>query len=300
MILQPVVRLPETLLVRSLHLENRYPPLFVVGTPRSGTTVVIQHIINTFELGYFPNLSKAHPKACVFFAWRARRRHRFTPSYESRYGIIDGPMAPSDGWDIFHRWFPRYDHSQPVREDHFYELRNIVRMLEVIFDAPFANKNNANSTRIPYLDAIFPTALFVHVTRDVHDTVFSILESRRRNAVGEDEWWGASPPQFYDRRFDSELERVVHQVWGIERTIAASLERVPAQRRVTVPYDAFCERPAQLVEWVDGCYASAGVRLRRRPGSPPERFERKRHAFNGRAEREREIDAIVERLEASR
>jgi hypothetical protein len=291
------LRLPETILVRSLRLEPRYPPLFVVGAPRSGTTVVMQHIINTYEFAYFPNLSKAHPQACVFFGWWARRRHAFEPSYESRHGIIEGPLAPSDGWEILHRWFPRYDHSQPVCEERLYELRNIVRMFEMIFDAPFANKNNANSVRIAELHALFPRAVFVRVQRDFHDTVFSVLRSRRDNAVPPDEWWGASPPQFHDRSFADEFERVVYQTWGIERFIEASLERVPGEQQITVPYAAFCDHPAALTEWVAQRYANAGVTLRTRPGETPQRFALARREFEGRAEREREMDALVARLE---
>jgi len=298
MIEQSIIRFLETAFLRSVRLKNLYPPLFIVGAPRSGTTVVTQHIINTFDVGYFSNLSKAHPKACVSYAWWARHCHRFSPSYENRYGIIDGAHAPSDGWDIFHRWFPRYDHAKPVRVDRLYELRNIVRMLEIIYDAPFANKNNANSTRIPYLDAVFPTALFVDVTRDIYDTVFSIMQGRRRNSIAHDQWWGAAPPQFQNHRFGSELERVVHQVWGVSRCIDGALQRIPSARWITVPYETFCEDPGRLLGWIGHRYASAGVSLRRRSGSAPVRFERRRHEFEERSTLEQEIDEIVKNLEA--
>lgn len=294
--LRAILQLPETLPVRLLRLRNRYPPLFVVGAPRSGTTVVVQHIVNSLEFGYFPNLSKEHPRSCIFWGALAKVCYRFEPSYESRYGIIDGPMAPSDGWDIFHRWFPRYDHSQPVRSKQLYELRNIIRMFEIVFGAPFINKNNANGPRIGWLSGLFPDALFVSVRRDFTDTVLSVLESRRRHGIGNGEWWGAAPPQFYDRVFKNDVEQVTYQVWGLDKCIEGSMQTLPPNQAFKIDYETFCERPNELIEWIYESYKRLDVELQRR-GSPAASFTRSHPALPDREALVREIAGIRARVE---
>ncbi len=294
--LSRVIGFVESLIVRAARSEHRFPPLFVVGAPRSGTTVVIQHIINSLEFAYFPNLAKEHPSACITYGYLARRRHTFEPSYKSAYGVIDGPMAPSDGWDIMHRWFPRYDHDRSVRVERLHELRTIVRAYEKMFDAPFANKNNANSYRIPHLRAVFPDAFFVHVHRDLGDTVRSVLKSRKANNVDPAEWWGVAPPRFFDKVFSSELERVTTQTWDVERFIANAIADLPASRRLEVVHEEFRVRPEHTVEWTVSAYREAGVTLERRPNEHIPEFTGT--TSSGDAEMDAAIRKIVERLEA--
>lgn len=256
-----IASLPERLLVRVLRVRNRYPPLFVVGAPRSGTTVVYLHLLNRLRFGYFPNLSKRHHRACVTAALVGRILHDHEPTYQSRYGIVAGPMAPSDGWEVFHRWFPRYDLDEPVRESRLHELRNIVRLLELIFDAPFVNKNNHNSVRIPHLERLFPRAYFIHVERDVVETVESLVEARRAKGVPPDEWWGAPPPPHFGHRLEGELERAVAQVWGVRSIIEQSLALVDPSRWCAVSYEAFCATPDHIVDWIRTRYGSHDVAI---------------------------------------
>lgn len=255
----------ESRLVRLLRLRNRYPPLFVVGAPRSGTTAVYLHLLNRWELGYFPNLARAHPRAPVTAAVAGKLGGRpYRPTYAHRYGRVEGPMAPSDGWEIFHRWFPRYDHDRPVDQAGLHALRTIVRLYEGIFGAPFANKNNSNSVRIQHLARLFPDAFFVAVHREPVATVRSLLEARERHEVALDAWWSASPPRFLDRTFSDPVEQAVHQIWGVDRFLRDSLEELPSEQWHHVAFEAVCRDASELEAWVEGRYETAGVRLSRR------------------------------------
>lgn len=258
----------ERPLVRLLRLRNHYPPLFVVGVPRAGTTVVFQHVLNTFEFAHFPNVAKEHPRACVSATLLARWRHAYPATYHNRYGRTPGPMAQSDGWDVFLRWFPAYDHSAGVLEHRLHELRTVVRLLERLFGAPFANKNNANSLRIEHLARLFPDAFFVYVHRDPVANAISLAEARRRHQVPLDEWWSAAPPYRFATPAHDQLEQAVRQVWGVDRAARAALRRTDAASRMDVRYEAFCRAPDELTSRVEARYAAAGVRLSRRDGAP--------------------------------
>lgn len=285
----------ESAVTRGVRLKNRYPPLFIVGAPRSGTTVVARYLESRYRFAYLPNISKRHPRACVTLAAYARFFLSYEVGYGSEYGQAPGPGAPSDGWDVFHRWFPRYDHSRPVAEGRLYELRNIVRMLEIIYGAPFLNKNNNNSTRIAQLARVFPDAFFLFVRRDVRDTVKSLLAARERHHVGLNEWWSAAPPQYWNRRFSSEVEQAVYGTRGVEDCVARSLAQIPAERWRAVHYEEFCEQPIRLAERVSGMYSWAGITLA--PGallSEPV-FERRTHSETPEVETEitRQLDIMA-------
>ena len=254
----------EELLMKLLPEENRFPPLFIVGAPRCGTTIVSLHLINTFTFSYFPNASKQNPRYPLLAACWARLRNRYEPTTETRYGIVEGPMAPSDGWPIFHRWFPKYDHSEPVDKESLHELRRMVAFLELLIGGPFANKNNNNSTRIRTLSQLFPKSLFVHVRRDPRDAVASLIEARERHDVPPDGWWSVAPPQCFDSAPSGIIERAVRQVYEVDGYVRNALDSLPSERSSTVWYENFCREPGRLERWMEARYRACGENLSRR------------------------------------
>jgi hypothetical protein len=256
----------EGMVVERLRLDNRFPPLFIVGVPRSGTTAVLLHLFNRFRFSYFPNISRQYYRAPVCATLWGRLAHNYTPTYSNRFGEVEGPMAPSDGWEIFFRWFPRYDLSQPVKTSRLFQLKTLVRFMEILLGAPFINKNNSNPVRIPQLADIFPDALFVHVERDIFETVMSNLEARKRHSVEPGKWWSCAPPTFYNHHFDSELEQVVAQVWDVNRFILRSLENIDPRRWLRLSYREFCRQPDRLLQWVERAYKDLGFPLTDRAG----------------------------------
>ncbi len=256
----------ERVILGNVHLANRYPPLFIVGVPRSGTTAVLLHLFNRFRFSYFPNISRRYHRAPVSATVWGRMAHRYCPTYGNLFGEVEGPMAPSDGWEIFFRWFPRYDLSQPVAASKLYQLRTLVRFMEIMFKAPFINKNNSNPVRVPELAELFPDALFVHVERDLFDTVISNLEARDKHAVPLNKWWSVAPPRYFDHTFSSELEQVVAQVWDVNNFIEESLGKIAPQRWTRIAYRDFCRQPDDVLDWVAETYKGLGYSLANRPG----------------------------------
>jgi hypothetical protein len=244
----------ETSLLHALGMQPRFPPLFVVGAPRCGTTLPYLYLVDRFGFAYFPNHAKRYPAMPVAAGWMARRgnqRRKF--GLESQYGAVDGRLAPSDGWDVFHRWFPRY-RMEPVRRGQLGELRRIVGAYERMWGKPFISKNNHNSIRIAELDKTFPNAFFIHVTRNVVDASLSLLEARKRHGVPLGDWWSCPAPQYMDRRFASEIEQVVHTIVGIRQYVRQQLGLLDKHRWIEIAYEDFCMAPAELASWVESHY----------------------------------------------
>ena len=287
----------EKQIIRALRPVNRFPPIFLVGALRSGTTLVFQYLLNAFRVAYLPNLSKRFPRACVTAAMLTRLRPEPPVLFTSRFGILEGIGAPSDGWDVFHRWFPRSDHSIPVDEKNLHELRSIVALLEGLYDGPFLNKNISNSLRIGDLIRLFPNAIFLHVQRDLPSTADSILRGRVAHSTGVDEWWGTPPPLPLQGEFESELERVVTQVWGIRHHIRKQFETLPPDQTGTVGYEDFCREPQLLAAWVLKAFSTQGARLRRRELELPHSFTPRQSDRVRDPEFLNQVEMIARRLE---
>jgi hypothetical protein len=181
--------------------------------------------------------------------------------HESNYGSVEGLSAPSDGWEIFHRWFPRYALA-PICRERMADLPHIVGAYERMFGGPFMNKNNHNAVRIPALNDIFPNAICVHITRNVADSGVSLLEARRKHGVGPNEPWSCPPPESPTRTFASEADYVVSTIIEIQKHIRTELERLPATRRLEISYEDFCASPKDFGDWVEGCYPQGLLQAR--------------------------------------
>ncbi len=274
----------------------RMPPTFMVGAPRSGTTLASLHVLVTFELAYVPQISKRHSRSPLAHGRRALAREPWIPNYSNRFGESDQDAAPSDGWSLFERPFGSYREARAVHAARARSLPPLVAGFERMFDAPFFLKNNANSMRIEALAELFPDAFFVHVTRALPETVASLLEARALHGVRLGEWWSAAPPQFLAHTFSSEVEQAAVTVAGIETYVRERLARCAPQRSLEIRYDDFCGSPQQLTNWIRERYAEANVELRPRVGaSPATRFKASCLSAERRERLERDIDAALAR-----
>lgn len=278
--------------------ENRYPPLFVIGAPRSGTTLVGLHAVASFGCAYLPNASKEAPERPLAAARAALAQGAWRPSYANRYGMAEGPLAPSDGWDVLNRWFPLYQEAGARAARAARPFRDLVAGLEELFGGPFFLKNNHNAMRVAALAELFPGAGFVAVRRERVECVRSLLEARARHGVAPGAWWSAAPPQYLGRAFESELEQAVATVVGLERHVERRFAQLDPLAHLTLDYDEFCARPELLTDWIAARYARLGVELARRPGAPPAAFAARRAPAGERLALEQAIAPIAARLEA--
>lgn len=240
----------------------RWPHIFILGPPRSGTSLFYELMVTSFRYAYFSNLAHRFyktPLAASRLGQRLITTHK--AAYQSDYGHISGWAAPNEGGWIWQRWLedgPWIDERKlpdlPARE-----IQATLAGMSAISDAPFVNKNVMHSNRIRLLDALFPGCLFIEVHRDAKDTARSIIRAQRR-AKGpkqhSDEWWSVRPSNAGGKTM---LERACRQVTGVSLDIQRDCSHVGQDRLFTVDYNALCTSPKQMLLRVAGFLESHGV-----------------------------------------
>ncbi|PWE33030.1 hypothetical protein DDZ14_08050, partial [Maritimibacter sp. 55A14] len=211
----------------------RWPHVFILSAPRSGTSLFYELMVTRYRFAYFSNLAHRFWKTPVAASRLGRRlidRHK--AAYRSDYGHIAGWSAPNEGGWIWQRWLadgPWCDEtalpSLPVAE-----MRATLGAMSDLFDAPFVNKNVMHSNRVRLLDAIFPGCLFIEVRRDRADTARSIIRAQERDkgpARSPDEWWSVRPS---DAGGADLVERACRQVAGVAADIARDCAHIGQDR----------------------------------------------------------------------
>lgn len=244
--------------------------VFVIGPPRSGTTLVYQLLQRAVGARAWTNRD-AHLYAAPYLALARSPAGPTARSFTSQHGRTADPSDVHEGAQLWYRWFDggRSPWGQTLDPAAACAMRTELRWCARAAGQTVAWKNTYNSARVEALAAALPEAVFVVVERDVFATAASILTARDR--AGARAWWSLPVPGYEALQSQSRERQAVAQVvrtyHGID-TAMAVLGREP----VRVCYESLCDDPAGTLSGLRATLLARGVRLA--PPSPmaAERF----------------------------
>jgi len=250
----------------------RFPPVFIVGPPRCGSTLLYQLMLDYLDFAYISNLHcKVYGAPSIVEALLRPSRWREPFHYSSDHGRVRGLAAPSECGDYWYRFFrrkPQYVPLSEVSERALRELRRSVRALSRAAGRPLLFKNLVNSVRIQPILRALPEAKFIVVRRDVLETAHSILEARRNLYGDYNRWFSVEPPSVEEIRERPPQEQAVEQV----RAIYALIERdrlLAPTSFADVDYVDLCQHTREVLDSVGEFLSSSGVHVRRLRDVPP-------------------------------
>ena len=256
---KPVKLLSEVILKRvedflvKKHVDIKYPPIFIIGPPRSGSTLLYQLVVRHFKVCYFSNLMMRFPMTPVCLAKvvapldGCHAPHCFI----SKYGKTPGWKGPNQGRDFWNYWLPEkpnYIDVSSLSVEVNQRIRSTIAIIQDIFEAPFLNKWQINTVRILPLSAIFPEALFIRIKRRPQFIVRSILQGRRIYCGNESRWFSTKPRQYEQLRHSNPLEQVRSQIHFLEEGIDHDIEIVGKSKFMTVHYEELVESPHMIMD----------------------------------------------------
>ncbi len=256
----------------------QHAPVFVLGAPRCGSTLLYQVMLDYFDLGYLSNL---HCKlfgapSLVERALRPRAWRRAT-TYDSAHGYVSGLTSPSECGDYWYRFFRRSPQYVPLSEAGAGSLESLRRSFRAVCAAmgrPIIFKNLVCALRLEPIQKALPESVFIVVGRSWLDTAHSILEARMKLYGDYGGWFSVEPPGFDSLKRLPAHEQVVEQIREVHALIDRGRARAPG-RFLDVDYESFCENTHAVLERVRAFHEGLGVPLARTGNVPPS-FEAKR------------------------
>lgn len=234
------------------------PVLFVVGAPRSGTTLLMQWLAASGAVAWPSNLISRFYAAPYLgarvqqllvdprFNYRDELATVVEPAaFSSDLGKTQGLLQPNEFWYFWRRFFPvqwpqRLSDDEMRQSDSAGFVRGLAA-IEAAFAKPFAAKALLLQFNIAFLAEILPNAIFISVERDPMANASSLLAARRRYWNDESKWYSVRPPGFESLLGMQPLEQVAGQVLLTQSSIRRQLSDLSDCRKVHVRYEAFCE-----------------------------------------------------------
>ncbi|MBN1666890.1 MAG: sulfotransferase [Anaerolineales bacterium] len=223
------------------------PQLFILGLPRSGTTLVYQYVVHRLDVAYFSNGVGRYPFSPFLITWWQTRRYgTYQSDFQSVYGKVLGPVAPREAGGFWARFFDLDAYSSYPDVDRVaqVQLKKTIAALQSVFGgAPFVNKNVKHMLRLDALAKIFPAAVFLVVEREMTDVALSVLRGRIRYQPDPQGWWSVKPPNYHRLRGLSVVEQVAGQVLALAERMEVDLENIEPRRVMRLTYQDFCSAP---------------------------------------------------------
>ena len=238
-------------------LPENHATIYVIGVPRSGTTLMMQLMATYLPIAYPSNMSAMFWSAPTYGVALARKLFGDTPAFQSSltssYGRTTDPLEPHE----FGRfWLELLGyHSLEEKPGHQIDrmrMRDtLVNMTEAAGRA-YAFKSFLPVWHLNELAEEMQKGLFVHVVRDPLENALSLLKARRHYAETENDWFGLKPHACRDYLRSPLPVQVVSQVVEIEQSIERRLQSIDPDRVVSLRLSDLTRCPnSQLLRVAD-------------------------------------------------
>lgn len=232
-------------------------PVFIVGAPRTGSTILYQLISNNLNVLYINNLVDLFYRNIFFGFWLSQKFLGQEPHncFVSNLGDTKscGLRGPSECGDFWYRWLQRDRHF--IDTDDFTK-KTVEEMRESIFSVinkykkPFLFKNLNAGQRMRLISKIAPNAKFIFMKREPLFTAQSIFRSKQRIGLKPDDWWSIKPENHKQLSLLNPYEQIVRQIYFLEKQIVLDSSLYPEENFMTVHYKDLCNDYTKVLDSV--------------------------------------------------
>jgi hypothetical protein len=248
---------------------TRLPLVYIVGVPRSGTTLLAQMLCGYLPVGYINNLIARFwlkPSVGIRLSQAVlgeEARNHIT--LRSTHGTTEGASSPHEFGYFWRYWLqldqtPTHHLSVPAlaKLDRVGLQYALQQEILASFNCPVVLKNIICGFHAAFLTEIHPLSLFLYIQRDPLATAASILKVRRERFGSYHTWWSLKPSTYpFDIPPNDPALEVAMQVVMCQREIDQELSR-PGVHSLRCTYEQLCTSPRQVLEQVCERLAALG------------------------------------------
>jgi hypothetical protein len=238
--------------------EEIFPTIFLLGLPRSGTTLLSQLIFNNLEVGCTNNLIAKFWKTPLTGCYLSKITlgSRKSDSYESTYGKTKDVYSPHEFSWFWHNLLniknvKEYDPEVASKEIDWSNVRsvllNINRLLEcVVLHKPL----ELLGYHLKKINELLKKALFIYIERDMEDIAFSLAKARLEYYNDLNVWWGSYPFEYSKIKDKPFQHQIAGQIYYLSKMYEENLRDIDEQRLIRISYKELCLNPQGVLEQI--------------------------------------------------
>ncbi len=229
-----------------------FKPVFIIGPPRTGSTLLYQCLTTRYKFAYLSNLH------CLMFGapWLVEylthpSEHYPGSNFSSDHGSTRGLYSPSECGEFWYRFFRRHPQYIPTEEADSNNMKKMRYAFHALLKAgqkPYIFKNLPCALRIGPLHQTLPESVFIVINRDELDTAQSILLSREKKFGDYSTWYSLEPPEIKALKKEPIHIQATEQVRSIYKLIKRYEDTIGSEYFHHVSYQDLCRDPEQTCQ----------------------------------------------------
>ena len=233
-----------------------YPLVFIIGCPRTGSTLLAQLLAASGLFAYVSNFVARFWKAPVIGAKIGLALDlalmKNESNLKSSFGQTTGWTEPHEFGYFWDRWF-KYEETAKVSPETLAkidqrEMKSTFLSIQAAFGMPMFYKNqNKYSLQTEFLANLFENSYFIFIERQPLYQTQSVLLSRQEFCGSIHTWWTMKPAEYALLKNLSPYEQVAGQTHYLTADINRQLKKLPGKTYIRLNYEALCAAPPQEV-----------------------------------------------------
>ena len=240
------------------------PTLFLVGTPRSGSTLFTQWMASLGAFAYPSNFLSRFYKApyvgALIYQMVTDPQYQYKGEFSdinqalefsSTIGKTSGFKSPHEFWYFWRRFvdFPEI----PIADQEFSKrfdwltFKKELALLHSVFQKPFVFKAHIVNWYLEGLATNLKNAFFIHLYRDPLPTTRSLLKARENWTGSREQWFSFKPREYEIIKNMDVYHQIAGQIYFIDKDILSKRGALGG-RCLTFSYEEFCQNPEAIYQ----------------------------------------------------
>lgn len=257
-------------------LKPHLPQVFIVGAPRSGTTLLFQLLSRTGKFTYPSNLVSRFYSSPAFGMKIQQALLTYdsgnqifgdlnTNNFNSDLGRTYGALEPNEFWYFWNQYFIFKDIQRlnPIELEKV-DSNSIVRKLgefEAVENKPIVMKLMNLNWHLDYIYKLFPKAIFIHVKREPIYAAQSLIQAREKFFNDRSKWYSFKTPSYHDLIKKPVFHQVVVQIKENHESVEESFKSIPEKNKVTFEYENFIKDPSDFTNHLENKFEDHGYKI---------------------------------------
>ncbi len=237
-------------------IDENYPNIFLLGLPRSGTTLLSQILFNNLDISCTNNLIAKFWKAPLTGCYLSKLTIGKTKSssYHSDYGQTKDIYSPHEFSWFWHELLKIKDITvyNPSQADEIIDWNNVRKILlnfNRIYENVFIHKVlELGIYHIKRFNNLFKKSIFIFIERNPKDIAISLANSRIAKYNDLDIWWSSYPLEYTELKSLPYWEQIAGQVYHLSKMYEEKIKLIDKERLIKIRYNDLCINPQKLLD----------------------------------------------------
>lgn len=234
--------------------NKKFNACFIIGLPRTGSTLLQQILISHSRYGYISNLIAKfwkNPSVGILIHKQLETKN-YLSNFESHFGLTNGIYEPHEfGWF----WKENLKLTKLERINDVLNWSKVNKSIckitqafgkTVLFDSPYISSNFYLASQK------IRNAKYIIIQRNLWNICNSICIARIKKMGNLNDYWGPKPIDYKEiSKFRSPLDQVVKQVLSLSNEIKRGLKNIPKENILTLNLKQIREKPNEIAKKVN-------------------------------------------------